>query len=54
MKSMKFNCQCGKTFETRNGMWRHLKKGCRISETLQGIKKITGELNENGGLVESE
>ena len=53
-KSMKFECQCGKTFETRNGLWRHHKKGCRISETLQGIKRISMELNNNGGLVDPE
>ena len=53
-QSMKFGCQCGKTFETRNGLWRHHKKGCRISETLQGIKKISVELNSNGGQVDPD
>ena len=46
-------CQCGKSFETNNGLRKHVRKGCRISTTIQGIKQIAEELNGALGPLDS-
>ena len=50
---LKHTCQCGKSFETNNGFRKHVRKGCRISTTIQGIKQIADELNSNLGSLDS-
>lgn len=49
--AFKFECQCGKQYNTKNGFNKHKRKGCKISLTGESVKKISEEFGDSLGTL---